>query len=102
MLEKLRNIYQVPELRRRILFTLGLIVIYRLGEHVPTPGVNVGALTAAFRTQANTLFGMYDMFVGRAFSRATISSGSPSPSASRRAARAGRTRRSRRRRAACG
>ena len=72
MLEKLRNIFQVPELRRRILFTLGLIVIYRLGEHVPTPGVNVGALTAAFRTQANTLFGMYDMFVGRAFSRATI------------------------------
>jgi preprotein translocase subunit SecY len=72
MLEKLRNIFQVPELRRRILFTLGLIVIYRLGEHVPTPGVNVGALTAAFRSQANTLFGMYDMFVGRAFSKATI------------------------------
>jgi preprotein translocase subunit SecY len=72
MLEKLRNIFQVPELRRRILFTLGLFVVYRLGEHVPTPGVNVGALTAAFRSQANTLFGMYDMFVGRAFSRATI------------------------------
>jgi preprotein translocase subunit SecY len=72
MLEKLRNIFQVPELRRRILFTLGLFVVYRLGEHVPTPGVNVAALTAAFRTQANTLFGMYDMFVGQAFSRATI------------------------------
>ena len=72
MLEKLRNIYQVPELRRRILFTLGLFVIYRLGEHVPTPGVNLAALTAAFRSQANGLFGMYDMFVGRAFSRATI------------------------------
>jgi preprotein translocase subunit SecY len=72
MLEKLRNIFQVPELRRRIFFTLGLFVVYRLGEHVPTPGVNVAALTAAFRSQANTLFGMYDMFVGRAFSRATI------------------------------
>jgi preprotein translocase subunit SecY len=72
MLEKLRNIYQVPELRRRILFTLGLFVVYRLGEHVPTPGVNLAALTAAFRSQANGLFGMYDMFVGRAFSRATI------------------------------
>ena len=72
MLEKLRNIFQVPELRRRILFTLGLFVIYRLGEHVPTPGVNIAALTAAFRSQANGLFGMYDMFVGRAFSRATI------------------------------
>ena len=72
MFEKLRNIFQVPELRRRILFTLGLFVIYRLGEHVPTPGVNAAALTAAFRSQANTLFGMYDMFVGQAFSKATI------------------------------
>ena len=72
MFEKLRNIFQVPELRRRILFTLGLFMIYLLGEHVPSPGVNVAALTAAFRSQANTLFGMYDMFVGRAFSRATI------------------------------
>ena len=72
MLEKLRNIFQVPELRRRILFTLGLFFVYRLGEHIPTPGVNAEALLAAFRSQANTLFGMYDMFVGRAFSRATI------------------------------
>jgi len=72
MLEKLRNIFQVPELRRRILFTLGLFVVYRFGEHIPTPGVNAEALLAAFRSQANTLFGMYDMFVGQAFSRATI------------------------------
>jgi preprotein translocase subunit SecY len=72
MLEKLRNIFQVPELRRRILFTLGLFVVYRLGEHIPTPGVNADALLSAFRSQANTLFGMYDMFVGQAFSRATI------------------------------
>jgi len=72
MLEKLRNIFQVPELRRRIMFTLGLFVVYRLGEHIPTPGVNAEALLAAFRSQANTLFGMYDMFVGQAFSRATI------------------------------
>lgn len=72
MLEKLRNIFQVPELRRRILFTLGLIVVYRLGEQVPTPGVNVAALTSAFKSQANGLFGMYDLLVGRAFSRATI------------------------------
>ena len=72
MLEKLRNIYQVPELRRRILFTLGLFVIYRLGEHIPTPGVDPKALEQAFKSQANGLFGMYDMFVGRAFSKATI------------------------------
>jgi preprotein translocase subunit SecY len=72
MLEKLRTIFQVPELRRRILFTLALFVIYRFGEHMPTPGVNAAALAGAFRSQANTLFGLYDMFVGGAFSRATV------------------------------
>jgi len=73
MFEKLRQIFQVPELRRRILFTLALFTVYRLGEHITTPGVNAQALTAAFNQgQANTLFGLYDMFSGRAFSRATI------------------------------
>jgi len=72
MIEKLRTIFQVPELRRRIFFTLALFVVYRLGEHMPTPGVNAAALAGAFRSQANTLFGLYDMFVGGAFSRATV------------------------------
>ena len=72
MLDKLRNIFQVPELKRRILFTLGLFVVYRLGEHVPTPGVNARALAGAFESQRGTLFGLYDLFVGGAFSRATI------------------------------
>jgi preprotein translocase subunit SecY len=72
MFDKIRNIFQVPELKRRILFTLALFVIYRLGEHVPTPGVNVAALKGAFQSQSGTLFGLYDLFVGGAFSRATI------------------------------
>jgi len=72
MIEKLRTIFQVPELRRRILFTLSMFVVYRLGEHMPTPGVNAAALAGAFRSQANTLFGLHDMFVGGAFSRATV------------------------------
>lgn len=72
MLEKLRTIFQVPELRRRILFTLAMFVVYRLGEHMPTPGVNAAALQGAFQSQANGLFGLYDMFVGGAFSRATV------------------------------
>ncbi len=72
MLEKLRNIFQVPELRRRILFTLAMFVIYRLGEHLPTPGVNAKALAGAFAGQQGGLFGLYDMFVGGAFSRATV------------------------------
>ena len=74
MIEKLRNIFQVPELKRRILFTAALVVVYRLGEHVPTPGVNLGALKGAFAASgaAGGLFGLYDLFVGGAFSRATI------------------------------
>ncbi len=72
MIEKLRTIFQVPELRRRIIFTLSLFVVYRLGEHMPSPGVNAAALAGAFQSQANTLFGLYDMFVGGAFSQATV------------------------------
>jgi len=72
MLEKFRNIFQVPELKRRILFTLAIFVVYRLGEHIPTPGVNARALAGAFESQRGTLFGLYDLFVGGAFSRATI------------------------------
>jgi len=72
MLDKLRNIFQVPELRRRIIFTLLMFVVYRLGEHVPTPGVNARALAGAFESQRGTLFGLYDFFVGGAFSRATV------------------------------
>jgi preprotein translocase subunit SecY len=72
MFEKFRNLFQVPELRRRILFTLALFIVYRLGEHVPTPGVNARALASAFERQRGTLFGLYDLFVGGAFSRATI------------------------------
>src|SRR5262245_13018858 len=72
MLEKFRNIFQVPELKRRIGFTLALFIVYRLGEHVPTPGVNAKALAGAFASQSGTLFGLYDLFVGGAFSRATV------------------------------
>jgi preprotein translocase subunit SecY len=72
MLDKLRNVFQVPELRRRILFTLLMFVVYRLGEHVPSPGVNAHALQGAFESQRGGLFGLYDFFVGGAFSRATV------------------------------
>jgi len=72
MFDKLRTIFQIPELRRRILFTLGLFVVYRMGEHLPTPGVNAHALAGAFESQRGNLFGLYDLFVGGAFSRATV------------------------------
>lgn len=72
MIETFRNIFQIPELRRRIFYTLGLLIVYRIGGHIPTPGIDTAALADFFRESQNTLFGMYDMFVGGAFERATI------------------------------
>src|SRR6185369_12927880 len=72
MIEKLQNIFRVPELKRRVLFTIALLVVYRLGGHIPTPGVNSEALVAAFSHQTNSLFGLYDLFVGGSFAKATV------------------------------
>jgi preprotein translocase subunit SecY len=70
--DKIQDIFRIPELKRRILFTVGLLVVYRLGGHVPTPGVNSEALVAAFAQSSNTLFGLYDLFVGGSFAKATV------------------------------
>jgi len=69
---KLQSIFKIPELRRRIVFTLALLVVYRLGSHVPTPGVDTAALQYFFRQNAGTLFGLYDLFAGGNLSKATI------------------------------
>ena len=45
MIESLKNIFRVPDLRNRLLFTLGMLAVYRLGNHIPTPGVDARALT---------------------------------------------------------
>src|SRR6267142_685272 len=72
MLEKAQNVFRIPELKRRVLFTIPLLCVYRLGGHVPTPGVNSEALVTAFASQANSLFGLYDLFVGGSFAKATV------------------------------
>ena len=72
MLTKLQNVFSIPELRERIIFTALMIGIYRLGGHIPTPGVDAAALKAYFAVNQGTLFGLYDMFVGGAFERATV------------------------------
>jgi preprotein translocase subunit SecY len=72
MIETFENVFKIPELRKRILFTLALLVVYRLGGHVPTPGIDAQALGEFFRTMRGSLFGLYDMFVGGAFQKATI------------------------------
>src|SRR4029077_1123636 len=72
MLESIQNVFRIPEVKRRILFTVALLCVYRLGGHIPTPGVNSEALVAAFSSQANSLFGLYDLFVGGGFAKATV------------------------------
>jgi preprotein translocase subunit SecY len=71
--ENFRNIFKIQELRERVLFTLGLLIIVRIGAHITLPGVDAHVLAEATRnsTQDN-LFGLYDLFVGGAFSNAAI------------------------------
>jgi len=68
----LKNLFAVADLRNRILFTLALLGVYRVGHHIPTPGVNSEALRILAEQAQNTLFGMYDMFTGGSLSRITI------------------------------
>jgi preprotein translocase subunit SecY len=72
MLKTLQAIFKIPELRKRILFTMAILVVYRVGGHVPTPGIDAQALGEFFRGMRGSLFGLYDMFVGGAFQKATI------------------------------
>lgn len=72
MFDKVQSIFKIPELRRRILFTLALLIVFRIGAYVPVPGIDAGALGDALARTKGTLLGLYDMFAGGAFSRATI------------------------------
>ena len=66
------NIGRIPELRKRILFTLGLIAVYRLGIYVTTPGVDRHLMQEVIGAQQGTLFGMFNMFVGGALEQASV------------------------------
>ncbi len=71
--DNIRNIFKIEELRNRVLYTLGLLIVVRIGAHITLPGVDASLLAASIRNQAsNTLFGLYDLFVGGAFSNAAI------------------------------
>jgi preprotein translocase subunit SecY len=72
LIGSLQNITRIPELRKRILVTAGFLVVYRLGAHVPTPGIDTPALSAFFAQQSGTLFGMIDMFSGGALQRLSV------------------------------
>ncbi len=72
MLQALRNIWDIPDLRKRVLFTLGLLAVYRLGNHVPTPGINPQALIDFFEQNRGNWFGLVDMFSGGNLAKVTI------------------------------
>src|SRR5512137_2482978 len=72
MLQALRNIWDVPDLRKRVLFTLGLLAVYRLGNHVPTPGINAQSLVDFFEQNRGNWFGLVDMFSGGNLAKVTI------------------------------
>ena len=72
MIRSFQSVFRIPELKKRILFTLGIFIVYSLGGHIPIPGVNSAALGEFFQMQQNTLFGLYDMFAGGAFGKATV------------------------------
>src|SRR5450759_2855882 len=72
MLEKLSNIFRVPDLRKRVLFTLGLLAVYRIGGHIPTPGINSDRLAQFFEQNKGTMLGFVDLFSGGNLRRLTI------------------------------
>ena len=72
MIEAIQNIFNVPDLRKRILFMLALLGVYRIGAHIPTPGIDSVALANFFSQASGTLFGFLDLFTGGNFRRLTI------------------------------
>jgi preprotein translocase subunit SecY len=72
MLEKFLNIFRIPDLRKRVLFTLGILAVYRLGSHIPTPGVNAHQLALLFSQQSGSALGLMDLFGGGNLRRMTV------------------------------
>ena len=72
MLEKFLNIFRIPDLRRRVLFTLGTLAVYRLGAFIPTPGINAKLLEQLFQSQSGSALGLMDLFGGGNLRRMTI------------------------------
>ena len=72
MLEKFLNIFRIPDLRKRVLFTLAILAVYRLGSHIPTPGVNAHQLEMMFNNQGGSALGLMDLFGGGNLRRMTV------------------------------
>ena len=72
MIEKVKTIFSIPELRDKIFFTFSILIVVRIGAHIPIPGVDANALAGAFDRLQDTLFGLFNMFVGGAFEKASL------------------------------
>ncbi len=72
MFEKFANIFRIPDLRKRVLFMLGILAVFRLGSHIPTPGVNTSQLELLFSQQSGSALGLMDLFGGGNLRRMTV------------------------------
>ncbi len=72
MIQALQNIWKIPDLRKKMIFTLAMFAVYRLGGHIPSPGINTQALAQYFLSMRGSVLGLYDIFAGGNLSRATI------------------------------
>lgn len=72
MIGSITNIAKIPELKRRVIFTLLMLLVYRIGVHIPTPGINAAALKEFFGRYQQTLFGVIDMFTGGALENFSV------------------------------
>tara|TARA_Y100000590_G_scaffold234339_1_gene263906 strand:- start:102 stop:1415 length:1314 start_codon:yes stop_codon:yes gene_type:complete len=72
MIDKVKTIFSIPELRSKIIYTLSILIVVRIGAHIPIPGVDANALAGAFERLQDTLFGLFNMFVGGAFEKASL------------------------------
>jgi preprotein translocase subunit SecY len=72
VLEALKNIFKIPELKNRVLFSLGMLAVYRVGCFIPTPGIDRIALASFFKQAQGTLLGLFDMFSGGALERLSV------------------------------
>jgi preprotein translocase subunit SecY len=72
VLNSIRNIFKIPELKNRVLFTIGMLAVYRIGAHIPTPGINGAELSKFLLAKGGAMMGFFDLFSGGALSQMTI------------------------------
>jgi preprotein translocase subunit SecY len=72
LIEAFQNIFKIPELKKKVLFSLAMLAVYRVGCHIPTPGIDAQALAQFFKAAQGTLLGMFDMFSGGALEKLTV------------------------------